>query len=162
MFMKKTFFAGLILFAFLFFSCRSNNQNSAVSTTDTARTTSPLDNVPVYRTEVKKEPVAEYKQKINNSLNDWYFSVKVYETQKTLNYLIKMQYEEVTGDDTLKLPNLGTILKPVIQPGKDKYSCVIGFMDLQNKFEDCKIVSVEDGNLKLTAIKHYYGALYRK
>lgn len=148
--------------ALLLYACGSKVQKKAENATDTMAVGSPQDRVPEFRTSIKKEPVAEYKQKVNNQLNDWYFAVKVYETSKTLNYLIKMQYEEVKGEDTLKLPNLGAILTPVIVPGKDKFSCTVGFMDLQNKFEDCKMVSIENGDIKLTAIKHYFGAAYRK
>ena len=147
---------------FLFFACHSNNQSAQVSDADTTVTKSPLEKVPMYRTEVKKEPIAEYEEKLKSNLNNWSFSVRLYETQKTFYYLIKMQYEEVTGEDTLKLPNLGTMPKPGIQKGNDKYSCVLGFMDVQNKFNAYKLVSIEDGNIKLTTLKHYSGALYSK
>jgi hypothetical protein len=158
--MKKNLLIVIFSFSVFIFSCHSNNQNS--SSADSTIVQSPLDKVPMYRTEVKTEPVAEYKEKVNNKLNDWYFSVKLYETNKTFYYLLKMQYEEVTGEDTLKLPNLGYLPKVSIQKGNDKYSCVLGFMDAQNKFNEYKVVSIENGNIKLTVLKHYYGAVYRK
>ena len=43
----------------------------------------PAEKVPLYRATVKAEPVAEYQEKTDNPLNDWYFSVKLYETPKT-------------------------------------------------------------------------------
>jgi hypothetical protein len=160
--MKRVFLITILSSMIFIFSCHSNNQDSANANADSSSIQSPLDKIPMYRTEIKTEPVAEYKEKVKNKLNDWYFSVKLYETQKTFYYLIKMQYEEVTGEDTLKLPNLGAMPKPFIQKGNDKYSCVLGFMDSQNKFNEYKLVSADDGNIKLTTLKHYYGAVYTK
>jgi hypothetical protein len=159
--MKRIFSFLFISSLFFLFSCHSN-QSNANSNTDTTIAQSPLEKVPMYRTEIKKEPVAEYEEKIKGNLNDWKFSVKIYETQKTFYFLVKLQYEEVTGEDTLKLPNLGTKPQPAIHAGNEKYSCVLGFMDVQNKFNEYKVVSIEDGNIKLTVLKHYYGAVYTK
>jgi hypothetical protein len=145
---------------FLFFlnSCKSNNQSTANDDSINKKETVA---VPLYRNEIKTEPVAEYQEKVNNNLNDWHFSVKLFETKKTFYYLIKMQFEEVIAEDTLKLPNLGFLPKPVIQKGNDKYSCVIGFMDVQNKFNEYKLVHVDNNkDLKITALKHYVGAVY--
>ncbi|HLX92724.1 MAG TPA: hypothetical protein VKR32_13630 [Puia sp.] len=121
-----------------------------------------MERVPMYRSIVKKDPVAEYEKKVDNNLNDWKFSVKLYETSKTFYYLIIMQYEEVRGEDTLRLPNLGSSPKPAIVPGKERFSCIVGFMDIQNQFNDYKLISVENGNLKVTTLKHYTGAVYTK
>jgi hypothetical protein len=160
-------FRSLLIPAFLgfIFSCHSNNQtaNSDADSTDKKSPVNILDAVPLYRNEVKADPVAEYSEKVNNELNDWHFTVKLYETKKTFYYLIKMQFEEVTAADTLKLPNLGSMPKPDIQKGNEKYSCVLGFFDAQNKFNEYKSVHVENGkDLKLTTLKHYYGAVYTK
>src|SRR5690606_25935443 len=56
---------------------------------------------------VKKEPVAEFSVKTDDPLNDWYFSVRLYETPVTFHYLVKLGFEEIQGEDTLKLPNFG-------------------------------------------------------
>jgi hypothetical protein len=111
---------------------------------------------------VKAEPVAEYQEKTDNPLNDWYFSVKLYETPKTFQYVMKLKYEEMEGDDTLNLPNVGVTPKPVIQKGTDKYSCIVGFMDNQNQFREYKKVFVKYDQLKVTSLKHYTVASYTK
>jgi len=163
--MKKIFVALSFVFAFCFFSCHSKNQNSAQQDDSTAKPKiiNPTNDVPSDRKEIKKEPIAEYKEKTDNPLNDWYFSVKLYETPKTFYYLMKLQFEEIRGEDTLKLPNFGYEPKPVIQKGKDKYSCIIGFMDNENKFREYKLVHVDDNNhLKVTALKHYSVATYQE
>jgi len=105
---------------------------------------------------VNKQAVAEYREKVDNPMNDWSFSVQLFETPKTFHYLIKMQFEEVRGEDTLKLPDFGMEPKPEIHKGRDRYSCIIGFLDKENKFREYKEVSVKDGkDLKLTTLNHY-------
>lgn len=111
--------------------------------------------IPEFRKEVKKEPVADYMEKLNDPLNNWHFSVQLYETPQTFKYLIKMQFEEVRGEDTLKLPNFGLEPQPVLQKGKEKYSCIIGFMDKDKKFREYKLVSASGSELKLTTLNHY-------
>lgn len=111
--------------------------------------------IPLEREVVKTEPVAEYRVRTENPLNDWYFQVRLYETSKTFHYLIKLQYEEIRGEDTLKLPNFGTIPQPVIQKGPEQYSCIIGFMDKDNKFREYKKAFVKENTLKIVALKHY-------
>lgn len=113
------------------------------------------EKIPEFRQTVNAEPVAEYKEKTENPLNDWYFSVKLYETPKTFQYLMKLKYEELEGDDTLKLPDLGVMPKPVIRKGPDKYSCIIGFMDNHDQFREYKKVYITNDQLKVTALKHY-------
>lgn len=119
--------------------------------------------IPLFRDTVQKTPVAEYQVKTDNPLNDWYFSVRLYETPKTFHYLIRLQYEEIQGQDTLKLPNFGTMPKPAIRKGPEKYSCIIGFMDKDNQFREYKKVYVAAGDrLKITALKHYAVATYQE
>ena len=112
--------------------------------------------VPEFRERPKPEPAEQYQEKTDDKLNDWYFSVQLFETPMTFNYLIKMQFEEVRGEDTLRLPNLGSPPKPVLKKGPEKYSCLIGFLDDENKFREYKLVHLDKArNLKLTTLKHY-------
>lgn len=110
---------------------------------------------PESRDHVKKEPVAEYKVKTENQLNDLYFTVRLYETQQTMNYLAKIDYEGLTGDDTIRLPDVGIPPHPVLQKGPEKYSCIIGLMDNNNTFRELKKVYVKGSELKITTLKHY-------
>jgi hypothetical protein len=125
-------------------------------------TINPADNIPLYRDSLQAEPVAEYKERTENHFNDWYFSVQLFETSKTFHYRIHLQYEEIEGDDTLKLPNFGTMPEPVIQKGPEKYSCIIGFKDKEGNFREYKKVYVKDDHLKVTALRHYSVATYEK
>jgi len=112
---------------------------------------------PELRTHVKKEPVAEYKVRTDNSLNDMYFSVSLYETPVTMKYLAKVEFEGIKGEDTVKLPDIGTPPHPALQKGPEKYSCIIGLQDNNKAFRELKKVYVtEKGQqLKITTLKHY-------
>ena len=162
--MKKR---NLLLCCLLAAGCRETAPKETVKADEAAKPapaaqTPPAEKIPMYRNTVSKEPVAEYKQKTDNPLNDWYFSVKLYETPKTFQYLMKLKYEEMEGDDTLFLPNVGTMPKPVIQKGEDKFSCIIGFMDNHDQFREYKKVYVKNDELKVTSLKHYSVATYSK
>jgi hypothetical protein len=112
---------------------------------------------PEHRAHVKKEAVAEYKVRTANTLNELYFSVSLYETSETMKYLVKMDFEGLTGEDTIKLPDMGTQPHPVLQKGPEKYSCIVGFPDNDKNFRELKKVYVTDKGqeLKITTLKHY-------
>ena len=130
-----------------FASCHSGTSPEA----DSSR-----QDIPEYRNEIRKEPIAAYKEKVANPINDWYFSVQLFETKKTFSFLLKMQYEEVRGEDTIRIPDFGIEPKLAIHKGKDPFSCIIGFIDKENKFREYKEVSVSQGrDLKLTTLNHY-------
>lgn len=139
-------------------SCGQGNVEPTAKTDTAAKSETPAlrpENISPDRDNVQTEPVAEYKVRTENPLNDWYFRVRLYETPKTFHYLIKLEFEEIHGQDTLKLPNFGTLPKPVIQKGPGQYSCIIGFMDKENNFREYKKVYVKENTLKITALKHY-------
>jgi hypothetical protein len=122
----------------------------------------PANKVPMYRDTVHTEPVAQFSERTENPLNDWYFSVRLYETKKTFHYLIRLQYEEIKGIDTLKLPNFGMPPNPIVKKGPEKYSCIIGFTDKEGAFREYKKIYVKGNHLKITAIKHYAVATYEQ
>jgi hypothetical protein len=143
-------------------SCKQSPKDSSGDQGAESNTKPLTIKIPEFRDTVSKQPVAQHVEKVENPLNDWYFSVKLYETPKTFHYLIKLRYEEIQGEDTLKLPNFGTLPKPVIQKGSEKYSCIIGFLDKENKFREYKKVYVKGSTLKITALKHYAVATYEE
>ena len=150
----------LFLCILLLAACGGSANSGHNNTTDTAATkkdivSEPAGKIPLKRDSVRFGPVAEYREKTGNPLNDWYFSVKLYETPETFHYIIKLEYEEIRGEDTLKLPNFGVMPRPVIQKGPDKLSCIIGFMDKDSVFREYKKVYVKDNVVKITALKHY-------
>ena len=112
---------------------------------------------PQFREHVSNEPVAEYKVKTDSKLNDLYFVVQLYETKETMKYRAKVEFEGLEGNDTVKLPDMGTPPKPVLQKGPEEYSCIIGLLDNKQRFRELKKVYVTDKGkqLKITTLKHY-------
>ena len=112
---------------------------------------------PEFREHVKKEPIAEYRVQTENKLNEMYFTVRLYETKVTMKYLVKMDFEGLTGEDTIKLPDMGTPPHPILQKGPEKYSCIVGLLDNKEAFRELKKVYVTDKGqeLKITTLKHY-------
>lgn len=161
--MKNTIcFLGLLMLAACADSLSSAPNQTQDSVSGKKTVINPADDVPMYRDTVRSVPVAQYSERTENPLNDWYFSVKLFETQKTFHYLIKLQYEEIKGEDTLKLPNFGKAPNPIIQKGPEKYSCIIGFTDKEGKFREYKKIYVKGNHLKITALKHYAVATYQE
>ncbi len=147
-------------------SCQSSPRkdtgvSSGNDSSDTIIKINPQDTIPKTREKISKTPVAVYEEKTDNPLNDWYFRVKVFETEKTFRYLMKMQYEEITGTDTLKLPNQGTWPTIDIRKGEDKYSCIVGFLDKDGQFKEYKKVYVKENVLKVKVLKSYVAYTYR-
>ena len=111
--------------------------------------------VSLKRTSVNKNPVKEYSEKVPDSLNDWYYKVQVFETDSTFNYLVKMQYKEVTGEQIIRIPNLGYEPKPELKKGYYDKTVMVGFLDDKGKFMDYKMVYVVDGQLGIRSVKRY-------
>jgi hypothetical protein len=142
-------------------SCNDGNVEKEPTEKDSARmATTVADLVPADRTSVKMEPVATYTEKIKNPLNDWKFQVSLYETPKTFRYLMRLEYEEMKEKDTLKIPNLGFEPRLEIHKGDEPNSCIIGFLDKENKFREYKKVIAKNNNLRVITLRHY--AVYAK
>jgi hypothetical protein len=108
---------------------------------------------PEFRTQVKKEAVAEYQEKTGRLEGE--FAVKLYQTSKTMAFRVDIEYEGLPGTDTIKFPDLGTEPRPVLQKASDKYSCVIGFLDNDSKFRELKLVHAKGSELKITTLRHW-------
>lgn len=153
-----------VLFSLLLFSaCHSSNGDQRAPGKDTLLVDAanpqlpPLRQNPEFRAQVKKEPVAEYKEKTGDPLNNGDFFVRLYQTQKTMYYRAEIGFEGLPGEDTIKLPDLGVEPHPMLQKGKDRYSCIIGFLDNDHQFRELKLVFVTDRGkqLKITTLRHW-------
>lgn len=159
--MKKVL-TGLIPFVVL--ACESTTENKPEPATPVVQEKEPVKasaTIPAERKEVKKDAVASYRVKTDDPLNDFYFSVELFETKKTFHYLMKLEFETIDGKDTLRLPDFGTAPQPVIRKGPEKYSAIVGFLDKDKQFREYKKVYVAGNKLKVTALKHYGVATYQ-
>lgn len=150
-----------VLFSMIAFSACHGPSTGQTNDTDTplaGRRDLPMfKRNPEFRTHVKKEPVAEYRIRTADQLNELYFSVRLYETPVTMKYLAKVEFEGLTGEDTIKLPDVGIPPHPVLEKGPEKYSCIVGLLDNNKTFRQLKKVYVTDKGkeLKITTLKHY-------
>lgn len=119
------------------------------------------DTIPEIRTAVSKKPVASYRVPIGDRKLERYFGVTVYETPFTFKYLLQMQYEAIEESDTLRIPNIGTWPVVEVHPGKDKLSCIIGFLDDKKTFREYKMLSAKGNQLRLSVLKKYGVGRYR-
>ena len=147
----------IILYSVFIFSC--NNQNGNASDTDSSSVsiTSTIDPL---RANVKAEPIAAYDYALPNDLNKWHFNVALKETKHRFNYLLEMQYQEMTGADTIRFPNFGFDPEPQIKKGSNDLECIIGFLDKEKKFRDYIRVFIDNGQLRMKTLKQY--AVYEK
>ena len=119
------------------------------------------DTIPEIRTTVSKKPVASYRVPSGDPKLERYFGVAVYETGFTFSYLLKMEYEAIMETDTLRVPNFGIPPAVQVQPGKEKLTCIIGFLDEKGKFREYKMLSAQGNHMRLTALKKYGVGRYR-
>jgi hypothetical protein len=149
----------VLIAVLLLFACHSSPTDPRVPGRDTLLVDVSHPNLPPpkhnpeFRTQVKKEPVAEYQEKRGRVEGD--FDVKLYQTSKTMAFRVDVDYEGMPGSDTIKLPDLGTEPQPVLQKGTAKHSCVIGFLDNDKNFREFKLVHAKGDELKITTLRHW-------
>ena len=108
---------------------------------------------PEFRTEVKRDAVAQFSEPTGLPEGD--FSVKLYQTGKTVAFRVEMEYAGLPGTDTIKLPDLGTEPHPVLKKGAENFSCIIGFLDNDKQFRELKLVRAKKNVLKITTLRHW-------
>lgn len=108
---------------------------------------------PEFRDQIKKTPVAEYHEKTGNIAGD--FSVRLYQTSKTMYFRVDIEWEGLPGSDTVKLPDIGKPPRPVLQKGSEKSSCIVGFLDNDNRFREQKLIHTKGDQLKITTLRHW-------
>lgn len=119
------------------------------------------DTIPDIRIEVSKKPVASYRVPVGDPKLGREFGVRIYETPFTFKYLLEMQYEAMEETDTLKIPHFGSWPVVEVHPGKDKLSCIIGFLDEKKTFREYKMLSAKGNKMSLTVLKKYGIGRYR-
>jgi hypothetical protein len=137
------------------FACNNTNGSTKTTAAETAAKTVEVPEIPEKRATVNVKPAMVFEKPVADNLNKWKFSVKLYETDRTFKYKVDMQYQEVTGTDTITFPNLGYMPRPVLKQGTDPYSCIIGFKDNNGDFKPYKLVIAENDELSIKTLKHY-------
>ena len=138
-----------IIFLICISACEQKNHKGSADENASA------DTIPELRDTVSKNPVASYSIPMGDPRLERKFGVEIYETNYTFKYLLVMQYDAMVQTDTLKLPNFDTWPIVKVKPGKEKLSCIIGFLDEKNNFREYKMLSAKNDELKLTVLKSY-------
>ena len=108
------------------------------------------------RSVVRTQPIANFRQKVADPLNqDWFFSVQLFETHKTKDYVVRIGFEEMREIDTVHFPDLGYPIRPALQKGPDSLSCYIGFLDPKDQFLYYKAVWVENNTVNIRTVRKY-------
>ncbi|MDH7464399.1 hypothetical protein QEG73_24090 [Chitinophagaceae bacterium 26-R-25] len=151
--MKKII--SILSLCYMVIACNNTNGNTKALSADSTAKHETIAEIPEKRSSVNAKPVMVFEKPVADNLNKWKFSVKLYETKYTFKYKVEMQYQEVTGTDTITFPNLGYAPRPVLKQGTDPYSCIIGFKDNGGDFKPYKLVIAENDELSIKTLKHY-------
>lgn len=147
----------LLFLIFLITGCGEMDNNNP-----TKKTSISNDTVPSTRKNVNKNAVARYVIPMGDPKLDRKFGVEAYETSQTFKYLLVIYHDGTVQNDTLTIPNFGISPSVRIKPGKEKLSCIIGFLDRKNEFMEYKLLSAKGDNLRLTILKQYGVSTYYK
>ncbi len=150
----------LLLLALLCCNKPKNNNESA-ATNDGDPTKAINDTIPLTREKVENSPIASYSEKVKDDLNDWRLAVDVYETKQTFKFLMKIEYMAQEAEDTLTIPNFGIMPKVEVRKGREKESCIVGFLDKQGEFKEYKLIALKEKQLKISTLKYYGRARYK-
>jgi len=148
----------LFIIVFIYSCVQKNNDRGNEEKTEVVSN----DTISVIRKSISNKPVATYVIPMGNPKLDRKFGVEIFETRETFKYLLVMYNDGTVQDDTLTVPNFG--ISPVIKinPGKEKLTCIIGFLDKKKEFREYKMLSTKNGQLALTTLKRYAVATYSK
>ncbi|HEV7350027.1 hypothetical protein [Telluribacter sp.] len=115
------------------------------------------DTIPMERTNVNSEPVATYSAPVPDpdNLNEFKFTVKLYETPLRFRYRVDVTYKMMEVQDSVDIPNFGYQPKVDVKKHENELSSMIGFYDAKGEFMDLKKVEIVDNQLKIRQVKHY-------
>jgi hypothetical protein len=120
------------------------------------------DTIPVERTNVNPQPVATYSVPVPDALNQFKFTIKLYETPLRFRYRVAVTYKMLDVKDSIDIPNFGYQPKVDVQKYANDLSCMIGFYDAEGTFMELKKVEVVDNQLKIRQVKRYSLGTVRK
>lgn len=144
-----------LLALLLFISCENQKQGSVLKT-DTL--VIKQDTISDNRINPSTKPVAAYSVPVDDEMgnaNNWKFAVNIYETAKTFEYKVNIQYKEIRSTEIIQIPNFNIAPVVDIQQGKNPMSCIIGFNDAKGDFKDYILVSVSNEQLKFKKINNF-------
>lgn len=158
--MKAFLYSGLLIFII---GCNATENKQNDIKVDSIVIKAP--SVSAEREQPSKRPVATYAMPIDDgmgNLNNWKFAVNIYETTKTFNYKVNVQYKEIRSTEIIQIPNFNTMPEVSIKPGKTGLDCMIGFNDAKGLFKEYIQVSVKNEQLKVKKVNSYAVRSYQR
>lgn len=157
--MRAIVYFGLLI---LSISCNSIEKKQIETKVDTVVIKAP--SVSEVREQPSKKPIATFSVPIDDGMgnaNNWKFGVNIYETAKTFEYKVQIQYKEIRATEMITIPNFGIDPVVTIKPGKSSLDCIIGFNDSNGLFKEYIQVNVKKEQLKFKKINSYAVYKYR-
>lgn len=157
--MRAIVYFGLLI---LSISCNSIENKQIETKVDTVVIKAP--SVSEVREQPSKKPIATFSVPIDDGMgnaNNWKFGVNIYETAKTFEYKVQIQYKEIRATEMITIPNFGIDPLVTIKPGKSSLDCIIGFNDSNGLFKEYIQVNVKKEQLKFKKINSYAVYKYR-
>jgi hypothetical protein len=155
--MRAIVYFGLLI---LSISCNSIENKQIETKVDTVVIKAP--SVSEVREQPSKKPIATFSVPIDDGMgnaNNWKFGVNIYETAKTFEYKVQIQYKEIRATEMITIPNFGIDPVVTIKPGKSSLDCIIGFKDSNGSFKEYIQLNVKKEQLKFKKINSY--AVYK-
>ncbi len=141
----------MILTAWLLCSCNTNTNNNNANDSVIYSTSK----IPEKRSAINPNPVKTYSETVKSFATTDQFSVELFETKETFDYLIKVSYKNLEAKDTLHVPNFGEVPAVEIKEGAKSPSCIVGFLDSAKQFRESKLIYFEDDKIKIHVLQHY-------
>ncbi len=157
--MRAIVYFGLLI---LSISCNSIENKQIETKVDTVVIKAP--SVSEVREQPSKKPIATFSVPIDDGMgnaNNWKFGVNIYETAKTFEYKVQIQYKEIRATEMITIPNFGIDPVVTIKPGKSSLDCIIGFKDSNGLFKEYIQLNVKKEQLKFKKINSYAVYKYR-
>lgn len=133
------------------FHCTSNSTEKKEETFRPAEE-QPAPAISPDRANVRKEPAAQYTEDLPGGFQ---YKAELYETPKTFSYFLKLKYQEFTAEDTVNLPDFGTMPEPVLKKGEGKNVILLGFKDKKGEFREYKTITATDDRISVKTSKYY-------
>lgn len=157
--MRVFLYVGLVVFSI---GCSSTENKQPNTKVDSIIIKAP--SISETRDNLSKKPIASFDMPIDDGLgnmNDWKFAVNIYETKKTFEYKVNIQYKEIRATEIIQIPNFNIEPTVLIKPGKSALDCIIGFKDTKGLFKDYYQVNVKNDQLKFKKINSYSVVKYK-
>ncbi len=142
--------ARLLLLICLFSACREARHSALAPPTP--------EQAPATQAPAPNKVVASARQRINDKLNEHYFSVEVISTPKSDKgvYEVLVTYRKYDASTQITMPKADEPIIPEVKKGTAPYSYIIGFHHgSDSSFKEYFLIEAERNSIKMRYLKAY-------